>query len=218
VSVHGNTRGAHFKVKCGALRTCLALLWWNFRIDVDSILLNLSSGLNTAWLNRWTMHLTSWTFSRCDIETYPLLCSRIKPACILQQTLYAARLVFWPPVQDTIIVWLCLALEDNEQCVLRLILPYKRLWWWPLRSVICQYPFAESKPHEPLCKVAKRHMPTSLLFSPRCRWLLPLHSFYFTLSRVCRWHAVPSLSSVLFKKRVQWQHPLTVTQAFTKSG
>ena len=45
---------------------------------------------------------------------------------------------------------------------------------------------AESKPHEPLCKVAKRHMPTSLLFSPLCRWLLPLHSFYFTLSRVCR--------------------------------
>ena len=98
--------------------------------------------LQVLTLHGWTGEpcTSPRTFSWCDIETYPLLCSRIKPACILQQTLYAARLVFWPPVQDTIIVWLCLALEDNEQCVLRLILPYKRLWWWPLRSVICQYP------------------------------------------------------------------------------
>lgn len=100
VSVHGNTRDAHFLVKCGVLRACLALLWWNLRIDVEPIFLNLFPGLGTAWLNRWTMHLTSQTCSGCDMETYPLLCSRTTPACVLQWKLYAACLVFWPAVQD----------------------------------------------------------------------------------------------------------------------
>lgn len=87
-SVHG-TGGAHFEVKCGALRACLALLWQNLGIDLESIFLNLSSGLDTAWLSKWTMHLTSqpfswiWcrSFSPVVQQTQTSLYTSVNPVC-----------------------------------------------------------------------------------------------------------------------------------------